>query len=398
VIVLYALSVLTILQGIYTLIDGLRAARYMRSARGNWGSDPELLVKQGSDPELPRVSVFCPCKGLDPEFEKNVRSVLAQDFPAFNVSFIVESSDDPAYTLLKGIGANVVIAGAANDCGQKVHNLKYAIEHANTPADVYVFCDSDARYPRTWLRDLLAPLESEGVGVSSGYRWYVADRFHIPTLLRSAWNASALSMLGDHNRNFAWGGSLAIRRETFERIGVLEAWRGSVSDDYAITRAAQRAGLKIHFVPSCLIPSHGECSFGELLEFTTRQIIITRVYHPQLWRIGLIAQTVFNLTFVALLVAMVNGNVLAAGAWIVIYALSSARAAIRHSAVRTVVHDPSLSRFAWFYILSSPVVALLYQYNMVVSALTSTIEWRQIHYTLIGPNETRVRRSSASAS
>ena len=29
---LYALAVLTILQGIYTLIDGLRAARYMRSS------------------------------------------------------------------------------------------------------------------------------------------------------------------------------------------------------------------------------------------------------------------------------------------------------------------------------------------------------------------------------
>jgi hypothetical protein len=48
----------------------------------------------------------------------------------------------------------------------------------------------------------------------------------------------------------------------------------------------------------------------------------------------------------------------------------------------------------WFYILSAPLVALLYQYNMLRAALTTDIEWRQIHYSLISPNETRVHRSA----
>src|SRR5262249_6737899 len=158
--------------------------------------------------------------------------------------------------------------------------------------------------------------------------------------------------------------------ETFERIRVLDAWNGAVSDDYAITRAAQRAGVNVHFVPACLIPSHGECSFAELLEFSTRQIIITRVYHPQLWRIGFAAQTVFNVTFVWLTTAMfIAHTALLASLWIVIYALSAVRSAARLAGVKAVLDDPSLSRFAWFYILSSPVVSLLYQYNMVLSAL-----------------------------
>jgi ceramide glucosyltransferase len=392
VTVLYALSVLTILQGIYTLIEGVRAARYMRASAS---LKPAVIDRRS----MGRVVVFCPCKGIDPEFDRNIRSILEQDVPSFRVAFVVESENDTAYSRLKQIGApEILVAGTARDCGQKVHNLAHAVHELGDHADIYVFCDSDARYPQTWLRDLVAPLDDSAVAVSTGYRWYVADSFHLPTLLRSAWNAAVVSMLGDHNHNFAWGGSMALRRETFHRIGVLEAWQGALSDDYAVTRAAQRAGVKIRFVPSCLVPSYGKCTFAELLEFTTRQIIITRVYHPRLWRLGLIGQTVFNVTFIALLVAMTSSNTAAVALWCSIYALSAARSAARQAGVRKVRPDPSLSRFAWFYILSSPVVALLYQYNMVRSALTSDIEWRQIHYTLISPNRTLVRRSSAGAS
>ncbi len=384
-IVLYILASLTILQGLYTLAEARRAARYMRAS-----------AAAASPDRRQSVAVFCPCKGVDHEFEKNIRSILDQDFLNYTPYFIVESEEDTAFDALRRIGVDhILVAGPSLDCGQKVHNLAYAVKHAGAHEDVYVFCDSDARFPRRWLGELTAKVDSNTI--CSGYRWYTVDRFHLPTLLRSAWNATALSLLGDHGRNFVWGGSTAIRRETFERLRILEAWRGAVSDDYAITRAAQKAGTRIMFVPSCLIPSHGECSFGQLLEFTTRQIIITRVYHPGLWRIGFLAQTVFNAAFVSLAIAM-RSNPAAGALWLAVYFLSASRASIRLSAAGSVLRDSSLSRFAWFYILSSPVVALLYQYNMIRSALTSDIEWRQIHYSLISPNETRVRRSSASAS
>ena len=387
-IVLYILAFVTIVQGIISLIDGVRAARYMRHAGRPNSADTDAK---------PSIHVFCPCKGADHEFEENIRSILDQDLRPAAVHFIVDSRNDPAYARLTKAGVqNIVVAGPAQDCGQKVHNLRYAIERV-AAADIYVFCDSDARYPRHWLRSLTGPLTQGVASVASGYRWYVASAFHIPTLLRSAWNASVVSMLGDHDRNFAWGGSTAIRRETFERIGVLDAWRGSVSDDYAITRAAQRAGLRIKFVPDCLIPSFGDCSFHELLEFTTRQIIITRVYHARMWWIGFVAQATFAATFAALTIAMFS-NAICAIAWVALYALAAAKSAIRFNAVGSVLRDPKLTRFGWFHVVSSPVVAYLYLYNMIRSALTTDIEWRQIQYTLISPNETRVRRSSASAS
>ena len=406
VIFLYTLSALTILQGIVSLIEGIRSARYMRCYGTNHpGASPEASpyrarASRAAPRWLPgRVGVFCPCKGVDHEFEKNIRSILGQDFPAFAVYFILESAEDPAYSVLRNIGApNVLIAGEATDCGQKVHNLRYAVQSVGCNVDTYVFCDSDARYPRNWLAKITEPLHDGLTGVCTGYRWYTVRRFHIPTLLRSAWNSTALGVLGDHDRNFAWGGSIAIRRETFERIAVLDAWSGALSDDYAITRATQKAGLHVRFVPACLIPSYGECSFSELLEFTTRQIIITRVYHPRLWAIGFVAQTVFSLAFWGLLVANLwTGTPVLFLLWITIFTLSATRSAVRLSAVKATIPEPSSLRFVWFYVLSSPVVALLYQFNMTCAALTTDIKWRQIHYKLISPNQTLVRRSSAKA-
>ena len=365
--ILYVLAAIAILQGIITLADGIRAARYMRSFR------PRRVSQE-------RVAIFCPCKGIDSDFEKNIQSILNQNYLNCEVHFIVESEDDPAYPILRAMQTNVMVAGRATSRGQKVHNLAYAVERCGT-AEVYVFCDSDVRFPANWLSRLLAGLEPGKV--SSGYRWYVAKRFHFSTLMRSAWNASSVSILGDHDRNFAWGGSTAIHRETFERLKILDAWRGSISDDYTITRTAQNAGAKIVFVPECLVPSYGECSFLELLEFSTRQIIITRVYHPGLWRIGFVGHFIFNAAFWSLLFVH---PVL----WLFVYLFSIAKSWVRYAAVRTVLPPTALSGYAWFYILSSPLVALLYLYNMIASALSREIVWREIHYKLISPNETHV--------
>ena len=67
------LAVVTILQGVLTLFDAIRTARHMRSYR------------PGKDSRDRRVIVFCPCKGIDDEFEKNVQSILSQDYGNYDV-------------------------------------------------------------------------------------------------------------------------------------------------------------------------------------------------------------------------------------------------------------------------------------------------------------------------
>ena len=45
---------------------------------------------------------------------------------------------DPAVEVLRSIGAkNILVAGRATDCGQKVHNLAYAVTHAAQDAGIH---------------------------------------------------------------------------------------------------------------------------------------------------------------------------------------------------------------------------------------------------------------------
>jgi hypothetical protein len=380
---LYIVGVLALLQGLVSLIDGLRSTRHIRQFRPRPNGTP-------------RVVVFCPCRGVDPDFAANMKSIVDQDYPSFTTVFVTDSAADPSYRALVEMGFDPLIAGPARDCGQKVHNLIYAVERAPDDAEVFVFCDSDARYPRHWLRSLVAGLEGENVAVSTGFRWYVAETGSVPALLRSAWNASVITMMGAHDRNFAWGGSMALRRVVFERIRVRDFWSGTVSDDYGVTRAARASGMRIEFVPTCLVPSHGDCAWGSLLEFTTRQVLITRVCAPGPWLTGFITQTVFNVAFWGLFATMWTRPT-AAALWLGIAAFSAAKSALRLRAVETALPAGALPKHRWFYVLFAPFVALLYQYNMIRSALTRRMVWREIHYTLLSPNRTVVRANAGES-
>jgi len=82
---------------------------------------------------------------------------------------------------------------------------------------------------------------------------------------------------------FLLGGGTAIRRDVFEQSGVMDVWKSSVSDDYSLTRMLERAKRSIVFVPECLTLSYVETDLQGLLEFTNRQVLITRVYADRVW-------------------------------------------------------------------------------------------------------------------
>jgi hypothetical protein len=73
--------------------------------------------------------------------------------------------------------------------------------------------------------------------------------------MRSVWDAVIGGTFGPGPNAFAWGGSMAILRETFHAIHVLDFWRDTVSDDYALSDAVRRAGLRIVFAPGAMAVS-----------------------------------------------------------------------------------------------------------------------------------------------
>ena len=354
----------------------------------------------------PFVTVIAPCKGNDDGLRENLNSLLNQDYPDYEVIFVVDDAADAAVEVIEGasreaiIISRLVISCKAVNSGQKVENLREAVLHANDASQVFVFADSDIRVPTNWLSALVAPLEDEAISATTGYRWFISPGgFNLAAALRSVWNASIASALGpDMKTNFCWGGSTAIRRGIFETLDIREKWRGVLSDDFALTRALNEAGSSIRFVPLAILPSFGKCSFGGLLEFTNRQMKITRVYSSRLWLqsflgTGLYVLVMAGAILILFLMPPLSDHWIAAVVILLsVVALGTAKAALRLNAV-----DLALNTFAFdrqrqriFHLTLWVVTPFLFLLNSTVALFSRRVRWRGISYEMVSPRETRV--------
>jgi ceramide glucosyltransferase len=385
VYVYYFLAAVSCWIGIRSLLNGFRYAAYVR--RETARPLPEFS---------PFVSVIAPTRGPEEKFIDNVRSLLDQNYSEHEILFVFDNSEDPSLKTIQQLNARSIVAGPAIDSGQKVHNLITAVGHIDPRSEVIVFVDTDARPGKNWLRQLVAPLADEQLGASTGYRWFVPEKGGLASRLRGVWNASVASALGaDTAKNFCWGGSTAIRRTTFERLKVVDHWRGTVSDDFAITRVLKNAGLPIHFTPNCLVPSLGDCGWDQLVEFTTRQIKITRIYAGNLWLPLLLGSSLFAIAFFGGIVLLTVSLLLGQSFWLVlffvlaIFALGAAKGFIRWRAVSIPLasYRSLLRKDLAAHILLWPFASLVYLYNAIVAGFSRRITWRGITYELKSPTE-----------
>ena len=389
----YLLAALQVLLGAYLVWQALQWLGYVRR---RLNTDPGFYS--------PRVAVFCPCKGIEPNLERNLLSLTEFERQNYEVFFILASGSDPARSIIdrviKGskVKCHLVLAGAPANCGEKVNNLRVAVEQLPPEFEVLVFTDSDGRPTRKWLHHLVAPLGDVRIGATTSMRWLVPNRTNFPTALLAAWNAPLVTMLSESGKNFCWGGATAIRRSIFEQSGVLESWRGSVSDDYSMTRALQRNNRSIVFIPECLTVSYVETQFPDLLEFTNRQILITRIYASEMWLPAFGSHLLYCLTLLLGIVLFLSevfqqrpAFQIAALTFLPVL-LSAIRSSIRLSGVTEALSSirSLLMGQSWIYILLPLFVPFLYLYNFVNSLITRKIRWRGLAYELSGAEQTRI--------
>jgi ceramide glucosyltransferase len=389
----YYLAILQIAVGVYLVWHGVRWVAYVRRRmRGDPGFN------------APRAAVLCPCKGMEPGLERNLIALTEFDYRNYEIFFILASASDSAYSTVKRVAehskvpAHVIIADRPEGCGEKVNNLRVAIEQLPADFEVLVFADSDGRPGKFWLRRLVAPLNDKQVGAATTMRWLIPKGHDLAAGLLAAWNASIVTMLSEKGKNFCWGGGTAIRRSVFDEIRVFDEWQHSVSDDYSMTRALQHAGRSIVFVPECLTAAYVDADFQGLLEFTNRQILITKVYSKKNWAWGAATHALYCATLpLGLTVTLINLFATLPAFHLAVLTfvpmlLAAIRGGLRVAAASDVL-QPAREQIvsqAWMYIVLGVFIPYLFLLNFVMSLFTRKIRWRGVTYELISPQQTRI--------
>jgi hypothetical protein len=310
------------------------------------------------------------------------------DYPDYELIVVAHSASDIPPGVLPGRVKVVLACGADPDTGEKVQNLQAAVRAARKRSEIFAFADSDGRPTRGWLRALAAPLDEPGVGASTGYRWFMPQPATFWSSMRGVWDAVALGRLGPGNSAFAWGGAMAIRRETFFGARVYAYWKNTVSDDYALSAAIRAAGLTIAFAPGALTPCFESLTCARFFSWIRRQMTITRVYNPRLWGLGLIAHIFYCAAMGASAIECIAGYppagvALAAqlipGMW-----KGWNRAALAKRALPE--YRSWFRRYAWTHAIFNPLATWVWLIALASSAAGNSIEWRGRRYRLRRPD------------
>ena len=345
-----------------------------------------------------RVLVLSPCKGHDANLEENLRALLTQDYPDYEVAFIVEDAADPACPVIRRAmtacpqtPARLLVAGQAERCGQKVHNLRVATAGLSPEIRHLAFFDSDSRPKSYWVRAAIYKHYLPQIGATTGYRWLIPQKPTLPNHLVSAINCNVMAVLGRDSHHMVWGGSWAIRRGTFEQLKIHEAWEGMLSDDLVASNQLQRSGLQVRFDPACVLTLPADFDWAGMFDFVRRQYRITRHYTFRWWVLALAAATVGNLAWLVSL-GLLAGALCGAGssAWlpatvlVALYGLGLYRGWAMQSlaAVYSPENLPELRGVRRWHIWASPAVAFVQWLGLIASAFGNRVKWRAIDYRL----------------
>lgn len=251
--------------------------------------------------ERPPISVLKPLHGAEPGLHENLRSFAEQDYPAVQIVLGVNSPSDSAlpvaHALIRDLPARditLVVDPRANGSNLKVANLENMLEAAHH--DILVLADSDMRVDRRYLAAVTAPLHDPltGIvtclykGVSRGGRWSELGALHINFgFLPGAVVAESLGLGGG-----CFGATIALRRETLERIGGFAKLRDDLADDHRIGEEVRALGLAVMLSPYLVETQVSEPSFAILWQHELRWARTVRAVAPAGFAGSILAQPV----------------------------------------------------------------------------------------------------------
>jgi cellulose synthase/poly-beta-1,6-N-acetylglucosamine synthase-like glycosyltransferase len=369
----------------YWLLAGPALLLAALSLRGERKRAAYVARRLCETPEyLPPASVIVPVKGEDEGLGENLAALASLDYPDYELLVVARAAADIPPDVLPCRAKIVLAHGDDGRAAEKAQNLQAAVRAARKRSQILAFADSDGRVTRRWLRALAAPLGEPGVGAATGYRWFTPAPPTFWALMRGVWDAVVAGTLGPGDNRFAWGGAMAIRKETFFEARVAEYWNNTLSDDYALSAAVHAAGGTIAYAPGALVPCLEHITAARFFRWMRRQLALTRVYNPRQWWPGLMAHIFYCGGMAASVVASAKGYRLADLALVAQLLPGMLKGFNRVTLAKAALpeYEAWFRRHAWVYVIWVPLATWIWLVGLAASAFGNTIEWRGHKYRL----------------
>jgi ceramide glucosyltransferase len=269
----FALTAVSLAYGAIACIAVRRRARTLRLAP----RDP------------PAVTILKPLCGAEPETYECLRSFCDQAYPEFQVVFGVCDSSDPVLGIVDRLkeefpqrDLQIVVDRRQHGSSRKVSNLINMMALARH--EFLVLSDSDVRVNRDYLSRVVAPLLDGGVGiVTCAYRGWPGQGLWslLGSLFINEWfipSVRVAAMAG--SRSFAFGATIAMRRQVLARIGGFASIADQLADDYRLGELTRRLGLRTVLSEVVVDVRVAERSVGDLVRHELRWLRTIRALRP----------------------------------------------------------------------------------------------------------------------
>jgi ceramide glucosyltransferase len=238
---------------------------------------------------LPKVTVLKPLCGAELDLYECLRSFCTQDYPHVQIICGVRDADDPAVATVRALQCEfptcdlrISINSRQHGSNRKISNLINMLALARH--DHLVIADSDVVVQPGYLASVVAPLNDPGVGiVTCAYRgrpragiWSLLGSFFI-----NEWfipSVRVASVLG--SQSFAFGATIAMRREVLADVGGFAAIADHLADDYRLGELTRRIGLRTVLSDVIVDTCVHERSLGDLVRHELRWLRTIRAARP----------------------------------------------------------------------------------------------------------------------
>jgi len=357
----------------------------------------------------PKVAVILCLRGTDPFLENCLRGVINLDYPQFELFVVVDNQDDPAWEVVTRVVGSTQspkvhiqeLIERLDTCSLKCSSLVQVISRLDETYEVAALLDADTVPDSNWLRQLVAPLMHETVGVTTGNRWYAPVEPSFATLVRYCWNSAAIVQMFWYH--IAWGGTMAIKLSIVRSTDLLDRWRTAFCEDTMLYKTLRRHRLRVAFVPSLLMVNRESCDMSGFFHWVSRQLLTARLYHPQWTAVlahGVSAALVSVIGLTVLVCALiakdwtgafwVSGGLI--GYQLALLSLlipleSAARKILRPRGQATIRFTPACLAKT---VTAAVVLQLVYPAAILSAVLTRRVRWRGIDYRIGGPRDIRL--------